>query len=508
MQPQVLIVGAGPTGLVLALALEKQGIPFRIIDQRSGPREASRAMVVHARTLEFYQLFGIADSFVQRGIPMHTGQIMKNGKLKGTINFGDFGEEISPFPYVLSLPQDEHEALLIEHLDSKGIHVEWNTGLVSLQEGNEAVHAVTTRQGSEEKQAYAYVCGCDGAHSTVRKEMGLEFPGGTYEQMFFVADVGSKEPVTNVTMNFFEEGFCLVFPIRTSGQVRLIGLIPPKILNQGIPANLEPLIPYVERNTGVHISQVNWYSTYKSHHRVCEHFRKGRVFIAGDAAHVHSPVGGQGMNTGIGDAVNLGWKLAAVLLDKADAGVLDSYETERIAFARTLVATTDRLFQSLVGGGIMTSLVQDMVIPHIVPLLLDVPPIRKMAFERLSQTQIRYRDSMLSSGASGSVHGGDRLPWIQTAHGDNFEPLQSVDWQLHVYGQASPGLRRLSETTGIPLHDMGWTPSMKAAGMHPDSAVLVRPDGYVALAEPHQDTGAIQAYLDRFHIAPFTHEKS
>ncbi|OZB90669.1 FAD-dependent monooxygenase [Paenibacillus sp. XY044] len=504
MTPQVLIVGAGPTGLVLALALEKQGIPFRIIDQQAGPGAASRAMVVHARTLEFYRQFGIADLFVQRGIPMHTAHIMKNGKLKGKINFGDLGEKISPYPYVLSLPQDEHEALLIEKLRSKGIQVEWNTELVSLQEGAEVVHALTTRQGTTQEQSYAYVCGCDGAHSTVRKEMGLEFPGGTYEQMFFVADVGSIEPVSHVAMNFFEEGFCLVFPICTSGQVRLIGLIPPKILKQGVPADLEPLIPYVETNTGVRISQVNWYSTYKSHHRVSEHFRKGRVFIAGDAAHVHSPVGGQGMNTGIGDAMNLGWKLAAVLRDKADTGILDSYESERIAFARSLVATTDRLFQSIVGGGILTSLVTETVIPYIVPLLLDVPKLRKMAFQRLSQTQIRYRDSILSSGASGSIHGGDRLPWIQTARGDNFAPLQSVDWQLHVYGQASQSLRRLSETTGIPLHEMGWTPSMKEAGMHPDSAFLVRPDGYIALADPHQDPGSIQAYLEQFHITPFT----
>ncbi|MGW8959329.1 FAD-dependent monooxygenase [Paenibacillus sp. NPDC055715] len=267
-------------------------------------------------------------------------------------------------------------------------------------------------------------------------------------------------------------------------------------MNQGIPSDFTSLIPYVEKNVDVKVDTVNWYSSYKVHHRVSEHFRKGRVFIAGDAGHIHSPVGGQGMNTGIGDAMNLAWKLSAVLRKKADEKILNSYEEERIAFAKTLVSTTDRVFQAVVSHGIVGN-----TIPYLLPRMISIPAIRKKMFRLISQTHIHYPTSMLSEGRAGHVHGGDRLPWIETDDGDNFNDLQSVDWQFHVYGESTEDLRQLAESSAIPIHEIKWKKSMKGVGIIPNCVLLVRPDGYVALANADQDTDKIKSYLDKYKIS-------
>src|SRR6202162_1475355 len=178
----------------------------------------------------------------------------------------------------------------------------------------------------------------------------------------------------------------------------------------------------------VDIQHVNWFSTYRVHHRVADHFRTGRAFLVGDAAHIHSPVGGQGMNTGIGDAVNLAWKLAAVLHGRVDAPLLDSYESERIAFARRLVATTDQAFTGVTSTGAIARLVRLHIVPILFPLITKLPSLRRVMFRTISQTAVNYRGSSLSEGRAGTVHGGDRLPWVKVNGGegdnnDNFTPL-------------------------------------------------------------------------------------
>lgn len=497
MQPQVLIVGAGPTGLALALGLEKQGIPFRIIDKNKGPGEASRAMTVHARILEFYHQFGFVDEIVHSGIPVQQVEIYKDNKQRAKMNLGCIGKGLSPFPYVLSLPQDEHERILINQLKAKGICIEWDTKLISFHQEEDRVHVITTKQGIEKKHHYAYLCGCDGAHSSVRKGLGFDFAGGTYEQVFYVADVLSETHIEGLQMKLFKDGFGLIFPIRTTNSLRLISLVPQALLDKKSEINFTEIVPYIEANLGVHTNKVNLFSTYKVHHRVSEHFRKGRVFIAGDAGHVHSPAGGQGMNTGIGDAINLSWKLAAVLKEKAKEELLDSYEEERMDFAKNLVATTDRMFSGIVGKGFSTKMIREVLIPYIVPKMTGISSIRKALFKAVSQIRIHYRNSMLSTGMAGAIHGGDRLPWVQGQGGDNFKPLQTFDWQFHVYGEVKVDLRELAKTATIPLHEFPWTASMREAGMSPGSMFLIRPDGYVALADSEQDIEKIKAYLNK-----------
>ena len=200
--------------------------------------------------------------------------------------------------------------------------------------------------------------------------------------------------------------------------------------------------------------------------------------MLGDAAHIHSPVGGQGMNTGIGDAVNLAWKLASALKEPLSEALLDSYEPERIAFAQRLVATTDRAFTGVLNPGALARFVRTQAVPLIAPALFRVPAMRRLAFRTVSQTAVNYRDSPLSSGEAGTVHGGDRLPWVR----DNFAKLTSLAWQIHVYGNAAPDLQALADRRKMPLHVFAWHSAMEHTGLKRDAAYLVRPDGYVGLA--------------------------
>jgi hypothetical protein len=228
---------------------------------------------------------------------------------------------------------------------------------------------------------------------------------------------------------------------------------------------------------GIEVSRVNWFSTYRVHHRMATRFRKGRAFLLGDAGHVHSPVGGQGMNTGIGDAVNLAWKLAAVLLGRAGAAILDSYEPERIGFARRLVDTTDRAFTAVTSDGSLARYIRLHVVPLMMPAMLGFAAARRLLFRTVSQTALNYRGSALSVGHAGRVRGGDRLPWVRLGGPrDNFSALSSLDWQAHVYGAAAPGIDTLCRETRLPLHVFAWSEQMHRAGIVRDAMYLVRPD--------------------------------
>jgi hypothetical protein len=254
-------------------------------------------------------------------------------------------------------------------------------------------------------------------------------------------------------------------------------------------------------NTRVHawisidVERVNWFSTYRVHHRVAAHFSKGRAFLLGDAAHIHSPVGGQGMNTGIGDAVNLAWKLAAVVRGRADASLLDSYEAERIAFARRLVATTDRAFTAVTSSGAVARFIR----LHLLPLLLapaySLNAARRFIFRTVSQTAVNYRESSLSEGRAGRVRGGDRLPWVKLADTDNFAPLTSVDWQVHVYGEDTAELKSACQDHKLPLHVFPWSVAMRRSGLRRNAVYLVRPDGYLALADAAGGAAGVLSYL-------------
>jgi 2-polyprenyl-6-methoxyphenol hydroxylase-like FAD-dependent oxidoreductase len=404
-------------------------------------------------------------------------------------------------------PQDEHERFLIDRLREAGVEVERQTELVHFEETADGVTAHLRRaDGTEERSTAAYIAGCDGARSTIREALGIGFPGGTYEHMFYVADVEAGGATMNGELHVALDrtDFLVVFPLKREGRARLIGTIREELASQAEKLTWDDVSKRVIDWIRIDVEKVNWFSTYRVHHRVADHFRKGRTFLLGDAAHIHSPVGGQGMNTGIGDAVNLAWKLAAVLNGRAHASVLDSYEQERIGFARTLVSSTDQAFTSVTSSGFMARLIRLHIAPLVIPLLLSSKSVRRVMFRRVSQTSIDYEGSSLSTGWTETVQGGDRLPWIQNANGageDNFAPLKSLDWQVHVYGEASNELRQMCEARRLQLNVFAWRAQMRRTGLWRNAAYLIRPDGYVGLADAVGSAAAVTSYLDRHGIA-------
>lgn len=502
----VLIVGAGPTGLVLALWLARSGVRVRIVDKTAEPGTTSRALAVQARTLEFYAQLGLADAVVAAGRKMFAANMWVRGRRAAHVVFGEMGKGISPYPYALIYPQDEHERLLIGKLREAGVEVERETELVRFEEtAGGIVGHLRHADGSETSCSAAYIAGCDGARSTMREALGIGFPGGTYEHMFYVADVDAHGPTMDGDLHVAldRSDFLVVFPLKGDGRARLIGTVRAEFEGQQEKLRWEDVSTRVIGWTGIQVDRVNWFSTYRVHHRVADSFRRGRALLLGDAAHIHSPVGGQGMNTGIGDAINLAWKLAAVIQGRAHATVLDSYEPERIAFARTLVATTDQAFVGVTSSGAMARLVRLHLVPLVLPLLFVSKSMRRVMFRRISQTAIDYEGSSLSVGWTEAVQGGDRLPWVPNANGageDNFAPLRSRNWQVHVYGESTPELRAACEARKLPLHVFVWRPAVRHARLWRNAAYLVRPDGYIGLADAAGSAAAVTGYLDKHGI--------
>jgi len=498
---EVLIVGAGPTGLVLALWLTRLGVRVRIVDKTTEPGTTSRALALQARTLELYRQIGLADAVIEAGRRIEAVNLWVAGKQAAHAVFGNMGTGLSPFPYALIYPQDEHELLLVDRLAEAGIEVERRTELLGFEDTDGRVLAhLRGPDGVQEAYVAAYIAGCDGAHSTVRETLKIGFPGGTYAHLFYVADVEARGAAINgeVHVGLDTTDFLAVFPMKDEGHVRLIGTVQEDAEHQHDNLSWTDVSQRVMEWMRIDVARVNWFSTYRVHHRVADRFRKGRVFLLGDAAHIHSPVGGQGMNTGIGDAVNLAWKLAAVLHGRAGSALLDSYEPERIAFARRLVATTDQAFTGVTSRGPIARLIRLRIVPLLVPTLFALTVVRRFMFRTVSQTVVNYRGSSLSDGRAGLVHGGDRLPWVEkNLNGaDNFTPLTSLDWQVHVYGDAVPAIRALCKVRKLSLHVFPWRPEMDRTGLQRNAVYLVRPDGYVALADPNGSAAVLTSYLD------------
>lgn len=499
MEQIVLIVGAGPTGLVLALWLTKLGVRVRIIDKTAEPGTTSRALAVQARTLELYRQMALSEALVEGGHRVSGANFWARGAKAARLPLRDIGQGMSPFPYALIYPQDRHERLLVARLEELGVRVERRTELLRFESLPNGIRAVLRRpDGAEETCDAAYLAGCDGARSTVREALGVGFPGGTYSGLFYVADVDASGTAADgeIHVDFEEADFLAVFPIDANGRLRLVGPIRWDAQRAGREPTFDDIAPRAIRNLKLTIRNVNWFSTYRVHHRVAARFAVGRAFLLGDAAHIHSPVGGQGMNTGIGDAVNLAWKLAAVLRGDSTDRLLATYETERIGFARRLVATTDRVFTLITRPGRLARWARTRVLPTVAASLFRLPPLRRRLFPILSQIGINYRNSPLSRGVAGRIHGGDRLPWVPLGSDvDNFAPLASLTWQVHVYGEAPAGLEAACAELKLPLHQFTWQPAMSQHGLTRGASYLVRPDGYVALADPRGGPQSLREYF-------------
>ncbi|WP_375425261.1 FAD-dependent monooxygenase [uncultured Friedmanniella sp.] len=507
----VLVVGAGPTGLALALTLTRAGTAVRVVDQRTGSGRESRALDVQARTLELYRQLGVAEAVVARGVRVEVVAVREHGRRLAAVDVREIGEGVSPYPYLLCCPQDEHEDALAEAVTAAGVRVEWGTRLEAAAEERDRVQVRLSGPAGSEQLGVGYLAGCDGARSTARDLLGVGFAGRATagspdrgsEQTYFVADVAAPSArVGSFTFCLSAADFVLAVPARRGGTERLVGLVPPGLADRDDLA-FDALRPMVEMATGAPVGRVRWFSTYRVSSRVADRLRVGRCFLLGDAAHLHSPLGGQGMNTGIADAVNLGWKLAAVLDGRATPGLLDSYDAERRPVARRLVTGVDTAFRLVAGPGRSSTLARRFAFGRLLPALLRSRALRRAVSARVSQLAVHYRRGPLSGGRAGRVRGGDRLPWVPLPDGaSNHDALTRLDWQLHVHGAATPSVRRLAGDRGLGLDVRAWTAAARRAGFRRDALYLVRPDGYVAVASPGRDLRRLTRLLDHYQIRP------
>ncbi|HWE44995.1 MAG TPA: FAD-dependent monooxygenase [Caulobacteraceae bacterium] len=497
---QVLIVGAGPTGLVLAIWLTHLGVRVRILDKAMHSGLHSRALAVQGRTLELYRQVGLADAVSDAGAHVKAVNLWVDGERKVSIDIGGIGAGLSPYPDPTIFPQDEHEVLLGDKLKSMGVEIERGYELIDFDDDARGVTArFKSNDGEIISMTADWIAGCDGARSAVRHRTGVGFRGGEYARVFYVADAEISGPVADGALHVAMDtaDFLAVFPMKGQGRARLIGAVVPRL--EGVDLDWSDVSPDILRRMQVTVDKVNWFSTYKVHHRMADRFRAGRAFLLGDAAHIHSPVGGQGMNTGIGDAINLAWKLAAVLKGAAPQRLLDTYSDERVAFARRLIATTDQAFQVVSNPGKLAQFGRLDVIPTVVPLLFAADGMRRFLYRTVSQIGVHYHGSALSAGGAGYVRGGDRLAWVKPsrrANTDNFTPIDGLDWQVHVYGDVRPGLQEACARRGLKFCAFPWREAMREAGFMRNAAYLVRPDGYVGLADPHASAVNLERYLD------------
>ena len=519
MDADVLVVGAGPTGLMLANQLVRRGVRVRIIDRHAGPARETRALGVQARTLEIYAQLGIVDRALELGKRGTGVNLWAQGRKMARVPLGDAGRSITPYPYILILGQDDNERIMGDKLHELGAAVEWNTELVGLEQDADRVTATLKRaDGTTQQVVAAWVGGCDGAHSAVRELNGIGFPGAPYEHVFYVADVEMTGNMVPDEVNIFlwRDGFHLLFPMRGTDHWRVVGILPEALRNRD-DVTFDDVIPSIRSEaTDLSFKSCIWFSTYRIHHRRAARFREGRCFLLGDAAHIHSPVGAQGMNTGLQDAYNLAWKLALVVKNEAQAPLLDTYEEERIPVAEWLLATTDRAFRLVVSDSWLVGLLRTEIIARIAAFAMSRPWIQSYAFRTVSQTAINYRKSSLSQSLEGlpasAPHGGDRFPWLRLkfrADGpaeDLFQKLDDLHFNLVVVGQPSPpdaalDLGDLLRVHAVPF-DADNDAELARAQIPEPSFYLLRPDGHVGLCGTRLDASAVERYLaERVHIS-------
>ncbi len=509
----VLVVGAGPTGLMLANQLARRGVGAVLIDRHPGPSVQTKALGVQARTLEIYAQLGIAAQALELGERASGANLWVQGRRTARVPLGDIGRDLSPYPFLLVLGQDDNERLLAAALRERGLEVRWRTELVGLEQGADEVRS-TLRQadGSTRELRARWVAGCDGAHSAVRSLNRIGFPGAPYEHVFFIADTAATGSMVPGELNvyFWDDGFHLFFPLPGRDHWRVVGILPGPLRGRD-DLEFAGVAPSINEHVGAALvfRGCRWFSVYRIHHRRAERFRDRRCFVLGDAAHVHSPVGAQGMNTGLQDAYNLGWKLALVAAGRAADALLDSYQAERLPVAERLLRTTDQAFSLVVSDRWLGKILRTRVLAKIVAFAMRFDRARALAFRTISQIGIQYRRSPLSETLPGlpddAPRAGDRFPWLRVALSpgvpaeDLYARLDDTRFNLIAVGQPPlpaepPELRGLLRTHAIPA-DAANARELARTGIPSPSFYLLRPDGHVGLAGVRLEAAVLTRYL-------------
>ncbi|MCA8090172.1 FAD-dependent monooxygenase [Burkholderia anthina] len=409
--PPVLIVGAGPTGLAAAMSLARARVPVRIIDRLVTPAPYSRAIGIQARTLELLEQHRVVEPFLALGHRAHAAALHADGRVIARL---DFDPLQTRYPYLLFLDQSITERLLAEHLAGLGVTVERGVTLTACEAGGASLDVkIRGADGLEQTFAPSYLIAADGAHSTVRHLLGVGFAGHAFEQTFLLADFAAIPDWPEEEIHLFTtpNGIAGLFPMG-SGRFRLVADRPP-----GSDASPETSTPslaeceaIVRARVGASISpsDLAWSSYFHLHSRMVDRLRHGRVFFAGDAAHVHSPAGAQGMNTGIQEAFNLGWKLARVLGAGSPERLLDTYHAERHPIERDVLRQTGLVTQIVEADHGAMKLLRD----HVVPLLASFGPLRDAVRRTVSELGVQYRKSALTLERvlDGGPRAGERAP--------------------------------------------------------------------------------------------------
>lgn len=509
----VLIVGAGPTGLSLAITLRRYGIPVRIIDRSLQPTSVSKALAIWSGSLEALQGMGVIDEFLAAGKRLNALCVGDGGRELARITVGDGID--SPFPFPLLLPQSEMERLLAARLSALGVTIERGVELVGLvQDGDGATASLRRADGETEEARVQYLVGCDGARSAVRHALGIEFEGYTEPQTFLLVDASIDGDLShdNIYIWWNSGGSVALFPF--AGETWRMFAV--RAGDSDAAAELDELQKHAERfgPPGIRLRDPSWLSTFRINERLAARYREGRCFLAGDAAHIHSPAGGQGMNTGIQDAVNLGWKLAYVLHGAGDAELLlESYEPERRAIAHDVVKAAAQKLHLAFNNSTAARIVKDIA----VTVFGNLKPVQKMLQTELSETEIVYRDGpLVALGAPphrprrtdvGARARDAFVLDINSGEEQSLWPLISGPHHtLLVFDDAGSPMDTTAAAEGVGdrLSVLRITPDLDPEGKARDRFnqrgpgwILIRPDQVVAARGNAGDLGSLARYVDK-----------
>ncbi len=512
IETEVIIVGAGPTGLSLACHLARYGVDFVVVEKNDGVTPYSKALGVHARTLEIYEQLDLAERAVAEGTVAGKIRLLEKGEVVGEVDLSKIGEGLSAFPYMLVLEQSENERLLYDYLQAHGRDVLWQTQLQNFTQDDTGVTA-TVKNAAGESQVIAskYLVGCDGARSPVRIALGLSFEGSTFERTFYVADVQIDWKFSHDALHgcLARNAVVAFFPMAGEKHWRIVGAFPEEfardegeILYEEIEARIKE-----EAELDLDITRVDWFSTYKVHTRHVEKFSEGRCFLAGDSAHIHTPAGGQGMNTGIQDAYNLAWKLALVVKGAANPRLLDTYNEERLPNARRLLQTTDRMFNLAAGTDWFVNLIRTTVFPPMAKFILSLDAVKKRFFPLISQIGIAYRESSLSAHDGDEdfeVQAGDRMPYFLVDGKSVYDKLRQPKFHRLTFSDGETDYQKeyenqLGEMRTNALFDHHVIPLYphvaELFGSDEPFTVVLRPDNYIAFLDSATSPDRLKSYL-------------
>ena len=509
IKTDVLIVGAGPTGLALACQLIRYGVDFVIIDKKEGTTPFSKAIGVQARTLEIYQQIDIAGALINEGQITRHVRLLEGGEARAEVPLTKLGQGMSPYPYLLIVEQGKHEHLLYDFIKSHGREVTWQTALSDFSQDDAGVTAtIISDNGKEQRVEAQYLVACDGSKSPVRAGLGLKFEGSTFERLFYVADVNLKWefPHDMLTSCVARDRSTAFFPMKGEDRYRIVGVFPEDTDKEAGEIVYEEIEKQIIEDSELELDiyKVNWFSTYKVHSRRVNEFSSGRCFLAGDAAHIHSPVGAQGMNTGIQDGYNLAWKIAMVLRGEADPKILNSYNEERSQVAKKLLETTDRMFDLLMDPAWLLSFTRRFIFPRVAGFMVGLDSVNKFIFPLLSQIGISYRDRALSAetGDDFEVKSGDRLPFFEVDGKGVYEWLTAPKFHLLSFSNEATtgdGQREEIETNFASLidyHEFELNNDIKELfGTDKPFTVLLRPDNYIGFLSNEEPLTELTNYF-------------